>query len=53
VIVVEPIKLKELSNDVRDKENISIYHKYFKNIMAVRSKEDHLSFFINVNYRNG
>jgi len=31
--------MKELSNDAKDKENISIYNKYFQKILAVRSKK--------------
>lgn len=37
MIIVEPIKLKELTNDSKDKENLSVFQKYFKNILIVKS----------------
>jgi len=37
MIVVEPVKLKELTNDSKDKENLSVFQKYFKNILLVKS----------------
>jgi len=46
VIVVEPIKGKELENNSKDKENMSVFQKYFKNLLAVKKDDSRKEFFL-------
>lgn len=37
MLVVEPIKFKEIDNSQKDKENLNLYQKYFTNVLVVKS----------------